>query len=116
MWKTIIASAIFLGVAILPLKAQVQVGPGCGRTDGYCRRGTGGENPYGRVCTNQRDGRLSMRSGPGQNYQKLTEIPNGRTIAIYEGQYGPDGIYWWQANYNGRGGWVRADYVCNDPQ
>lgn len=115
MLKTLLTGAMLLGIA-LPLNAQVQVGPGCGRTDGNCLRGIGGQNPYGRVCTNQAGGRLSLRSGPGQNYGKILEIPNGSSVALSEGSYGPDGIYWWHANYNGRSGWLRSDYVCNDPQ
>ncbi|MEA5511578.1 SH3 domain-containing protein [Crocosphaera sp. UHCC 0190] len=114
MLKTLITSAILLSLAVLP--SQAQFGPACGPSDGACRPGTGGENPYGRVCTNQRNGRLSMRTGPGQNYRKVTEIPNGNYVALSEGEYGPDGIYWWRANYNGQGGWVRSDFVCNDPQ
>ncbi len=110
MLKTLMTSTMLLAIA-LPLNAQ---GPGCGPTDGYCQRGTGGQ--YGRVCTRDRNSRLSLRTGPGQNFGKIMEIPNGRSIGLLEGRYGPDGIYWWQANYNGRQGWVRADYICDDPQ
>lgn len=114
MFKNFMTSAFLLTIMALP--TQAQVGPGCGPSDGNCQPGTGGQNPYGRICTHQRNGRLSMRTGPGQNYNKITEIPNGNIVALSGGEYGSDGIYWWRANYNGRGGWIRSDYVCNDPQ
>jgi hypothetical protein len=114
MLKTFITSAVLLTLTTLP--TQAQFGPACGPSDGNCQPRSGGQNPYGRICTHQRNGRLSMRTGPGRNYNKITEIPNGNIVALSGGQYGTDGIYWWRANYNGRGGWVRSDYVCNDPQ
>ncbi len=108
MLKTLMASALILAVA-LPVKSQI--GPGLGPTDSVAR----GER-YAQVCTRERNGRLSLRTGPGQGYNKIKEIPNGHSIALFDGEYGGDGFYWWNVLHNGSRGWVRADYVCGDPQ
>ena len=107
MFKYVLTSIFLVGLA-LPVNAQV--GPGKGPTD-YKVRST-----YGRVCTRSARGRLSLRTAPGTNYDKIKEIPNGHSIALRNGQYGKDGFYWWYASHNGSDGWVRSDYVCGDPQ
>ncbi|MEM9275897.1 MAG: SH3 domain-containing protein, partial [Cyanobacteria bacterium P01_F01_bin.143] len=76
--------------------------------------GSGGSN--GRVCTRSARGRLSLRTGPGRGYSKVKEIPNGHIVALRNGEYATDGFYWWYVSHNGSNGWVRADYVCGDPQ
>ncbi|MFB2979944.1 SH3 domain-containing protein [Microseira sp. BLCC-F43] len=109
--KTLITSTLMLSVA-LPIKAQV--GPGLGPTD--TARNSDVQS-YARVCTNDtRNGRLSLRTGPGQQYPKIKEIRNGQTIGLIRGQYGSDGFYWWNVFHNGSRGWARADYICGDPQ
>ena len=110
MIKTLLASILITG-ACLPSLAQV--GPGLGSSDYVSRRNRA---QYGRICTRTQNGRLSLRTGPGQGYYKLTEIPNQRYVPLYSGQYSNDGFWWWNVDYNGHGGWVRADYVCEDPQ
>ncbi len=107
MLKTLMASALILAVA-LPVKAQV--GPGMGPTDRVAR----GINAQ--VCTRNRNGRLSLRTGPGRDYRKIKEIPNGHTLALNFSEYGNDGFRWWNVYHNGNQGWVRSDYVCGDPQ
>lgn len=67
----------------------------------------------GQVCTRSAEGRLSLRTGPGTAYGKLTEIPNGYTVVLVGGTQAPDGFYWWNVNFASMNGWVRSDYVCN---
>lgn len=110
MFRTLMAYTLILGVAS-PVKAQV--GPGLGRTDVVSSYRT---EHYANVCTRQPNGRLSLRIGPGQQYKKIKEIRNGNLVALVGGQYSSDGFYWWNVLHNGSHGWVRADYVCGDPQ
>ncbi|MFB2882282.1 SH3 domain-containing protein [Floridanema aerugineum] len=113
MLKTLMASVLILGI-VFPVTAQE--GPGRGRTD-YNPDMAQGRQQLARVCTrDQSGGRLSLRTGPGREYGKVKEIPNGQAVRLIDGQYGPDGYYWWRVSHNGRQGWVRADYVCDDPQ
>jgi hypothetical protein len=115
MQKIVLASALLLAVA-LPVKAQT--GPGLGETDyrgNLVSNSSGGER-YARVCTNDYNGRLSMRMGPGTQYNKIKEIPNGHYLGLVSGEYSRDGFYWWQVLHNGNRGWVRSDFVCGDPQ
>jgi hypothetical protein len=110
MFKTLLASVLIAG-ATLPVAAQV--GPGLGYTD-YASRPS--KIDYGRVCTKSYNGRLSMRTGPGQNYRKIAEVPNAQYVPLNSGEYSSDGFWWWNINYNGYNGWGRADYICEDPQ
>lgn len=106
MLKTLMASTLILAFAI-PVKAQV--GPGLGATDHVA-----GNFEYAQVCTSSRNGRLSLRTGPGQNYPKIKEISNGHTLAVNHSEYGKDGFRWLNVYHNGSSGWVRADYVCGN--
>lgn len=112
MLKFLMAGTLIFAVA-LPVKAQV--GPGMGPSDHH-GGGMGGEGLYANVCTKDRNGRLSLRSGPGQNYAKVKEISNGHRLALNFSEYGNDGFRWWNVFHNGSRGWVRADYVCGDPE
>jgi hypothetical protein len=111
MLKTLFASTLLLTV-ILPAKAQV--GPGLSYGD-HIGTNYGRGQYYAQICTRQRNGRLSLRTGPGQEYRKLKEIPNGHRVALMDSEYGNDGFRWWNVLHNGNRGWVRADYVCGDP-
>ncbi|MBD2206475.1 SH3 domain-containing protein [Calothrix sp. FACHB-1219] len=102
------ASVVILATA---LPASAQVGPGLGRTDVVSR-----PQSYAKVCTKDTYGRLSIRTRPGQNFAKIGEVRNGSLIPLMRGQYSRDGFYWWNISHNGIRGWVRADYVCGDPQ
>ena len=118
MWKnlTLTTTLVFCG---LVSSVTAQVGPGKGPTDynyGNGRTAIGGENAYAQVCTRERNGRLSFRQGPGRQYGKIKEVPNGHTLALLGGGYSNDGFWWWKSAHNGNVGWVRADYVCGDPQ
>lgn len=109
MFKTFAISVLIL-TAALPVKAQV--GPGLGVTDHVAS----GVKRYAQVCTSDSNGRLSLRTGPGQNFGKIKEIPNGHSVGLVTGQYSQDGFWWWNVHHNGSRGWVRSDYVCGDPQ
>ena len=111
MLKTLMASIILVGTTALPMQAQQ--GPGCGYRDNC--RGQGGQGHYGQICTNDRNGRLNVRNGPGTNYGTWTQVRNRHTVALYRSTTGHDGAgYRWQQVYiNGREGWVRSDYVCD---
>ena len=54
MFKTLLTTSVLLAMIAIPLPTSAQVGPGCGPSDGWCQRGTGGRNPYARICTHQR--------------------------------------------------------------
>ena len=109
MFKIFMTSVIVLAAA---LPASAEVGPGLGRTDSVSSR----PQNYGQICTNDSDGSLSMRSGPGRNFRTMKEISNKEEVALMSGKYSQDGFYWWKVSHDGDSGWVRADYVCNDPQ
>lgn len=111
MWKTLLATAVVLTAA---LPVQAQIGPGLSSNDYIGRNGD--DEYYAQVCTRQRNGRLSLRSGPGQEYRKLKEISNGHRVALTNSEYGRDGFRWWNVLHNGNSGWVRADYVCGEPE
>ncbi|MGL5942352.1 MAG: SH3 domain-containing protein [Waterburya sp.] len=110
MFKTLLASVLIVG-ATLP--AAAQVGPGLGSSDYANRRSTVN---YGRICTSNSNGRLSMRTGPGQGYGKILEMSNNQYVPLNFGEYSSDGFWWWNVNYHGYSGWARADYICEDPQ
>jgi uncharacterized protein YraI len=103
-------SGVLFLAAALPVNAQV--GPGLGASDHVAS----GVESYAQVCTSQSRGRLSLRTGPGQNFGKIKEIPNGHTVGLIKGGYGQDGFWWWNVSHNNSRGWVRADYICGDPQ
>ncbi|MCU0536854.1 MAG: SH3 domain-containing protein [Hydrococcus sp. Prado102] len=109
MLKFFATGVLFLATT-LPVKAQV--GPGLGSSD----RVASGVQSYAQVCTNSSSGRLSLRTGPGQNFGKIKEIPNGHTVGLIKGGYSQDGFWWWNVIHNNSRGWVRSDYVCGDPQ
>jgi hypothetical protein len=111
MLKILVATALTLA-AVLPVNAQV--GPGFGRRDHVSQNYR--PQHYAEVCTKNHDGRLSLRTGPGPSYRKILEIPNRNVIGLNFGKYGDDGFWWWNTYHNGYQGWVRADYVCGDPQ
>ncbi len=112
MLKTLLASTLIL-TAALPAKAQV--GPGFNGADHISSYPTN-RQLYAQVCTRTRNGRLSLRTGPGQNFPKIKEIANGNMVALNSSDYGNDGFRWWGVSHNGSFGWVRADYVCGDPE
>lgn len=111
MTKKLIGSSI-LAVAIgfsASVLAKEETGPGLGETDRE-------HNQVAEVCTKDKSGSLILRGGPGKEYKKVSTISNGAKIVLDEGTYGEDGFYWWKITYKGKTGWVRADYVCGDPQ
>lgn len=61
MVKPLLITSLLLTLLglMLPVNAQ-RTGPGCGPTDGWCQPGMGGQSPYGRICTRDRAGRLSI--------------------------------------------------------
>lgn len=107
--KNIVVTSAFILALALPVKAQI--GPGSNPTDVPI----GGNGQYAYVCTNSAKGRLSLRTGPGQNFGKIKEIANGNTVALISSAYDTQGFRWWNVYHNGSRGWVRADYVCGDP-
>jgi uncharacterized protein YraI len=99
MLRVLLAGALILSSAALP--ASAQVGPGVGR----------GYSAY--VCTNDTGGRLTMRSNPGQENSRITEIPAGQDIRVTDSIQKNDGFEWFKVSYQDKVGWVRSDYVCN---
>ncbi len=113
MLKTLMTGVLLVATTALPLSAQQ--GPGCGRYDNCPPRGGGRGGSYSRICTNSPNGRLNIRTGPGTNYRRLGQVPNGAQVPIWGSARGRDGqSYRWQnISYNGVQGWVRSDYVCD---
>jgi uncharacterized protein YraI len=66
------------------------------------------------VCTSSANGRLSLRYGPGQGYQKIVEIPNGYGVSWVDSTTGDDGYTWLFVYYGDTSGWVRGDYICTN--
>lgn len=81
MLKTLVTGALIVTASSLPAIAQVR--PGLGRSDSIASS----PQSYAQVCTNDIDGRLSVRSGPGRSFPKLGEIPNGQIVGLISGQY-----------------------------
>lgn len=112
MLKTLLASTLIL-TAALPTKAQV--GPGFSSSD-HISSYPVNQQSYAQVCTRNRNGRLSLQTGPGQNFRKIKEIPNGNMVALNSSEYSDDGFRWWNVSHKGSFGWVRADFICGDPE
>jgi uncharacterized protein YgiM (DUF1202 family) len=108
MFKAFLAGALILTSAALPAAAQ-EVGPGIGG-----RRLISSEY-VAHVCTNNSDGRLSLRTGPGKSNRKIMELSNNTNINVLSSINGQDGFMWFRVRHDGTGakGWVRSDYVCN---
>lgn len=53
---------------------------------------------------------LNVRSGPGTDYDVITTVDNGMTLAI-TGETETGGMTWYQVEANGKTGFVRSDYV-----
>jgi uncharacterized protein YraI len=51
-------------------------------------------------------GAVNMRTGPGTGYARITTIPAGARIQVY------DCGSWCRVTYAGRSGWVSAGYVA----
>jgi uncharacterized protein YgiM (DUF1202 family) len=106
MFKYLMAGALILSSAVaLPASAE-EVGPGIGRLS----RSSSGYTAY--VCTNDRDGKLTLRTGAGKDYRQIRQIPYGRNIQVLDSANGDDGFRWLNVSYRGNYGWVRSDYVC----
>jgi uncharacterized protein YraI len=106
MFQYLMAGAVILSsTAVLPASAE-EVGPGIGRLS----RSNSGYAAY--VCTSDRGGRLTLRTGAGRGYRQIGQIPDGRNIKVLNNVDGNDGFRWFNVSYRGNYGWVRSDYVC----
>jgi uncharacterized protein YraI len=106
MFKHLMAGALILSSAMtLPAHAE-EIGPGVGRLS----RSSSGYAAY--VCTNNRNGSLSLRTGAGKGYSQIRQIPYGKNIRVLDSTDGDDGFRWFNVSYRGNSGWVRSDYVC----
>ena len=96
---------------IFPSPSQAQIGPALGITDYQVNR------PQPHICTRDTDGKLNVRTGPATYETALTQIQNGMPVYLHFGKYAADGFWWWNVTtHKNIRGWVRSDYVCNDPQ
>ncbi len=105
MFKLFIVSTLILTA----IPAIAETGPGIGRTTSFASR----VQTSAKVCSNDTKASLSLRVGPGRNYQTIREIPNGEEVALISGEYGQDGAWWWRVAYKNRPGWARADFLCD---
>ena len=53
-------------------------------------------------------GNVNMRAGPGTSYAKITTIPAGAQVEVFD----CDG--WCQVAFGGAQGWVSANYISTD--
>ena len=104
MFKFFMASALIFAAA-LPVAAE-EVGPGVG--------GTSSQGYAAHVCTNDVGGRLTLRTGPGKNYNQIRQIPAGQNIRVLATRQSDDGFEWYKVAYKNSRGWVRSDYICNN--
>lgn len=59
------------------------------------------------VVVSAKEGSLNLRQGPGTNYPKIMEIPNGVQLHITNMQYNAnDDFFFGNTSYNGVTGWV----------
>lgn len=105
-------SKLIIGALILTaaLPASAGMGPGMGRTTSFASRIQGSAT----VCTNRDTGSLFLRTGPGQNYEQIREIPNGEEVSLKGGEYAQDSKWWWHVSYKGKLGWAPASFLCDD--
>ncbi|MEH2447068.1 MAG: SH3 domain-containing protein [Nostoc sp.] len=106
MLKIFLAGALIL-TAILPAAAE-EIGPGIGG-----RNSISAEGYSAHVCTNESDGNLSLRNGPGKSNRKITELSNKTNINVLNSTNGQDSFVWFRIRRGEITGWVRSDYVCN---
>lgn len=66
------------------------------------------------VCTQDANGSLNIRSGPGQQQKVLTQVHNGNLIETLKPVRGQDGYIWYNVRYGNTTGWARQDYICNN--
>jgi len=57
----------------------------------------------------QTTGDVNMRAGPSTNYQRITTLPAGARVWVN----GSAGHGWLSVRYNGRNGYVSANYVAD---
>ena len=62
------------------------------------------ENKMTAICNAKNA--LNMRSGPGENYEKIGSIPRGETVVIEKKENG-----WAYVDYNGQKGWCSLNYL-----
>ncbi|NBD31977.1 MAG: SH3 domain-containing protein [Cyanobacteria bacterium] len=105
-----IISAITVLFVATATPSQAQTGPALGVSDYRVNR------PQPHICTRDASGKLNIRTGPSTYERAITQIPNGMPVYLHYGDYAADGFWWWNVTSNRVRGWVRSDYVCNDPQ
>ncbi|MEH2191364.1 MAG: SH3 domain-containing protein [Nostoc sp.] len=106
MFKAFLVGGLIL-TAILPAAAE-EVGPGFGG-----RNYVSNEGYNAHVCTNDSDGSVSVRSGPGKGNSKILELSNKTNISVLDRQNGRDGFTWFRVRRGEITGWARADYICD---
>lgn len=94
---------VMLGSALLASSLFVQTAYATGPA---AKRGV-----TGYVCTNS-GGTLILRSGPGQQFKKITNIMHGAPVTAFKEVVGRDGMSWYNVSAGRHQGWVRYDYVC----
>lgn len=77
----------------------------------------GGYLDKGTVRTWNGNSNVNLRQQPTTNNSTvLKTIPDQSLIPLYGGFYSEDNYWWWLTEYQGNRGWIRADFVCGDPQ
>ncbi|MBA3923086.1 MAG: SH3 domain-containing protein [Nostocaceae cyanobacterium] len=95
MFKILLAGALILSSAALPASAE--------------------NSRSLSVCTHDSDGSLTLRRGPGKDYEEMRQIPSKKVIQELDSRHSEDGFQWSKVSYKGTTGWVRSDYLCNIP-
>lgn len=86
-----------------------------------------------RICTRERGARVTVRQGPGTDYERGLEmvgsggativerfrrdnftVADREEITVFTMTHGTDGLIWYKVGTNQWVGWVRSDFVCRD--
>jgi hypothetical protein len=100
-YHSLAIATLICGIQIVPVLAQS--GPG----------NLGGGYRIAHTCTADiYRGQVNLRSGAGQNFRLIRQIPNAAAVEILDRVEGRDGYIWHRVRYQSSVGWVRGDFLC----
>jgi hypothetical protein len=111
--KSLLGCIVLFGVILFPISARADLD---------------------RICTRQPNSRVTLRQGPGVDYERgLVEVGSGgeavyrsfeavnftvldrEEISVFSMTHGTDGRIWYKVGTNQWVAWVRSDFVCRNP-
>jgi Bacterial SH3 domain len=101
LYHSLAITVLIYGIQILP--AIAQTGPG----------NLGGVYNVAYTCTADiYRGKVNLRTGAGQNYRLIRQLPNAISVQVLDRATGRDGYIWHKVRYENSVGWVRGDFLC----